>query len=216
MALLTVLFALGIIFNRNTILRVLCLIFALICATTFYFMFTTENRIVFDMFDIAFIILALTTLTAAVGVVLLRNIVHSALCLILTFLCVAGFYFQLNAEFVALIQIMVYAGAISILIIFAVMLVMDRDPSRTSLPAVGTNKSLVAGYGIFLTVACLGLAGLQTEWPEAPAPPGDSMRALAHLYLGDYIIVFLGAAVLLLVAVVGAITLAKGKGADDK
>ena len=164
--------------------------------------------------DWVFVVLAGIMILSALGVVLLRNIIHSALCLIITFLCVAGYYFQLNAEFVALVQIMVYAGAISILIIFAVMLVMDRAPSRTSMPVQNTKKSLISAYGIMLTMAAFGVAGATTKWPHAEVQTNDAVRNLARLYMGDYVIAFEVAAVLLLVAVIGAIILAKG--AKDK
>jgi NADH-quinone oxidoreductase subunit J len=168
-------------------------------------------------YDWAFVLISGVVVLAALGVVLLRNIIHSALCLIVTFLGVAAVYFQLRAEFVALVQIMVYAGAISILIIFAVMLVMDRAPGRTSLPVAHTRRSLLAGYGILLSCLALGLSGLLTQWPLKDegavltgAGGGDFARDLAGLFMGDYVIAFEIAAVLLLVAVVGAIILAKG------
>jgi NADH-quinone oxidoreductase subunit J len=162
-------------------------------------------------YDWAFVVIAGVIILAALGVVLLRNIIHSALCLVVTFLGVAAVYFQLQAEFVALVQIMVYAGAVSILIIFAVMLIMDRAPSRTSLPVGNTRKSLFTAYGLLLTCLALGLSGLLTHWPlKTDMAPVDHTRELAGLFMGDYVIAFEAAAILLLAAVVGAIILAKG------
>jgi NADH-quinone oxidoreductase subunit J len=172
-------------------------------------------------YDWAFVVISGIIILAALGVVLLRNIIHSALCLVVTFLGVAAVYFQLGAEFVALVQIMVYAGAVSILIIFAVMLVMDRAPGRTNLPVKHSKRTLFSAYAILLTCLGLGLSGMLTHWPQensaaevllpaAVDAPGGATRALAHLFMGDYVIAFEIAAVLLLVAVVGAIILAKG------
>ncbi|MGI6430531.1 MAG: NADH-quinone oxidoreductase subunit J [Syntrophomonadaceae bacterium] len=86
-----------------------------------------------NMNDLVFMILGLITLLGALGVVAFKNIVHAALALVVSFLGVAGLYFQLQAEFLGLVQVMVYAGAISVLVIFAIMLVMDRDPETTNL-----------------------------------------------------------------------------------
>lgn len=161
--------------------------------------------------DLAFFFLAGLTLLAALGVVLSRHIVHSALFLVLTFIGVAGLFFNLGAFFLALVQILVYAGAISVLIIFAIMLVMKGDPARTNPfnPSLGTHL-----WGVYLggsLTAALAAAVWFSKLPVAKAPVnGDSIGLLAELMLGKYVVAFETAAVLLLLAIVGAIILARG------
>lgn len=165
--------------------------------------------------DISFALIAGITIAAALGVVTFKNIVHSALFLVLTFLGVAGIYFHLNAGFVGVVQILVYAGAISVLIIFSIMLVMDKDVKKTNLPNPSLGSTLAGGYIILLLTITLGAAVWFSTFPvSAQLPPKDEVGLLASLMLGKYVVPFEVAAVLLLVAVVGAIILAKG--AEDK
>jgi len=162
--------------------------------------------------DAVFLITAFITIFAALGVVTFPNIIHSALSLVLTFLGVAALYFQLNAGFLGLVQIMVYAGAISVLVIFAVMLVMESDIDKTNL---FNNKNLIAGLLItVLTTGTIGLSIVGSHWRVVYDNAEESVGRLAELLMGDYVIGFEIAAILLLVAVVGAIILAKG--ADSK
>jgi len=165
--------------------------------------------------DLVFVAMALVIVVAATGVVMLKNIVHSALSLILAFVGVAGIYFQLSAGFIGLVQIMVYAGAISVLIIFAIMLVMDKSVEKTNLFSPNIIR-LLAGMGLtFLLFVTLGVAIWFTKFPVVSAEgPVDAVGMLANLFMGDYVIAFETAAILLLVAVIGAIILAKG--AEDK
>ncbi|MGI5911589.1 MAG: NADH-quinone oxidoreductase subunit J [Syntrophomonadaceae bacterium] len=164
--------------------------------------------------DVVFIVIALITIVAALGVVGLKNIVHSALSLVLSFLGVAAIYFQLEAGFLGLVQILVYAGAISVLVIFAIMLVMDKDPNETN-PSHHRQK-YYGGFIAFLVTLGLGTAIYNTIWPVSlTSLPEDGVGELAQLLMGDYVVAFEVAAILLLVAVVGAIILAKGAGQND-
>jgi NADH-quinone oxidoreductase subunit J len=161
--------------------------------------------------DAVFIVIAGITVLAALGVVLSKNIVHSAVFLVITFLGVAGIYFQLNAGFLGLVQIMVYAGAISVLMIFAIMLVMDVEPEETNLFNQSVPTILTGGYVGFLLFAGLAGAIAFSKWPISSVPANDTgVDLLAGLMLGKYVVPFEVAAILLLVAVVGAIILAKG------
>jgi len=165
--------------------------------------------------DVVFIVIAAIMILAALGVVLARNIVHSALFLVLTFLGVAGIYFQLHAGFIGLVQIMVYAGAISILMIFAIMLVMDVEPKKTNLFNVSIPTIIAGGMvGCLLFLGLTGSIGF-SEFPISAAKSSDQgVDLLAGLLLGKYVVPFEVAAILLLVAVVGALILAKG--VEDK
>lgn len=159
--------------------------------------------------ELVFYTIAVVTLLAALGVVGFKNIVHSALALVLTFLGVAALYFQLGAGFLGLVQVLVYAGAVSVLIVFAVMLVMDREAEESNLANPRTR--LIGGFIALLLTGGLGTAIWSSKWPAVTAQPlKDSIGKLAQMLLGDYVVAFEAAALLLLLAVVGAIILVKG------
>ncbi len=162
--------------------------------------------------QLVFLALSAFTVAAALAVVLSRNIVHSALALILTFLGVAMTFFDLGAGFLGLVQILVYAGAVSVLMIFAIMLVMNPEPASTNPSTPSRSTHLLGGLMAWLLVIGLGIAIGFTGWPSTPEGPGepDAVGALANLLLGNYVVAFEAAAILLLLAVVGAIILAKG------
>jgi len=165
----------------------------------------------FSLYDAVYLAIGGVTILGALGVVLFRNIVYSALSLVLTFLGVAAIYFQLNAGFLGVIQILVYAGAISVLIIFAVMLVMDKEARRTNLPTPRVRAWFTSGTISAMMLASIIASISFTEWPKAALQGADdSLGMLAELMMGDYVIAFEAAAILLLVAVIGAIILAKG------
>lgn len=162
--------------------------------------------------QLVFLAISGFTVVAALTVVLSRNIVHSALALILTFLGVAMTFFDLDAGFLGLVQILVYAGAVSVLMIFAIMLVMNPEPASTNPFVPGRGTHFLGGLLAWLIVIGLGIAIGFTGWPTAPAEPieHDTVGGLANLLLGNYVVAFEAAAILLLLAVVGAIILAKG------
>ena len=158
---------------------------------------------------IAFWILAAVGILAALGVILMRNIFHAALCLILCFLTVAGIYVTLSADFLAVVQILIYVGAISVLIILAIML--TREVQRGSL----SNKLQLPAFIVallFLEVLVLTL--INTPWQIAgTAPVAPTTHALATILFGEggFILPVVIAALLLLSAILGAIVLAREK-----
>jgi NADH:ubiquinone oxidoreductase subunit 6 (subunit J) len=165
----------------------------------------------FSLFDAVFLAIAGVTILAALGVVLFNNIIYSALSLVLTFLGVAAVYFQLNSAFLGVIQILVYAGAISVLIIFGIMLLMNREANKTNLPTPRIKSMFVSGTITAMMFTALIAASGFTKWPRYQLQTTDnSVDMLAALMLGDYVIAFEAAAILLLVAVIGAILIAKG------
>ncbi len=159
--------------------------------------------------DIAFWILAIVGVGAALTVVLLRNVFHTALVLILCLLTVAGIYITLSADFLAAAQVLIYVGGISILIILAIML--TRDVQRGSL----SNKLRIPAFivaAIFLGVIIF--AFVNTPWQVSTAPPVEpTTSALADKLLGEggFILAVEIAAVLLLAAILGAIVLVREK-----
>lgn len=159
------------------------------------------------MEQIFFILLALLTLGAAWMVVTTRNLLRAALWLIVAFFGIAGIFILLQAEFLAVVQVLIYIGAISILIIFAIMLTRRlMDPQQ---PRFNSQWGLVGGFAALLFV---GLAAVVTRvaWPVAAAAPvADPIGRLGADFVGPYTVPFEVASVLLVVALIGAIIIAR-------
>jgi NADH-quinone oxidoreductase subunit J len=158
---------------------------------------------------IAFWILAIAAILGALGVVLLRNVFRAALSLVLCFLSVAGLYVTLSADFLAAVQVLVYVGAIAVLIILAIML--TRDVQRGS---PGNRLQLPAFIVAALFLAIAAFAIFQTSWQLAELPPpAPTTSDLAFRLLGDggFILPLEIAPVLLLAAIIGAIVLVREK-----
>jgi NADH-quinone oxidoreductase subunit J len=159
--------------------------------------------------SIAFWVLAIVGVIAALAVVLLRDVFRAALSLVLCFLTVAGIYITLSADFLAAVQILIYVGAISVLIILAIMLtreVQHGSPSnRLQIPAF-----IVA----ILFLGGVAFAMLNTPWPVSSAPPLEpTTPALAGLLFGEggFILPVEIVPILLLAAILGAIALVREK-----
>ncbi len=155
----------------------------------------------------AFIILALVTLIPAVVVVTSQNIVRSALSLIPTFLGVTGLYILLQAEFVAGIQILIYAGAITVLILFVIMLT-EGGSGRW---ARQTNEQVPLGATAAVWLAFLILVVFfRTTWPASVgSPPPYNVVAVGNAFLTDYVLIFEVTSIVLLVSLVGAMIIAR-------
>lgn len=159
---------------------------------------------------VSFGILAVMMIGTALGVVLLPNIVHSAFLLAGVFISIAGLYILLNADFVAAAQILVYVGAVNVLILFAIMLV-NKQEDYAELPGRLIRKvaTAVVCLGLF---ALLGTMVLATPWSldtTSPAVIDNTIIALGEHFFSDYLLPFELASVLLLMAMVGAIILAR-------
>lgn len=158
-------------------------------------------------YSAVFYLLSLVIIFAALGVVLKKNLVHSALLLTASFIGVGGIYIMLNADFLAAVQILVYAGAVAVMITLGVMLTR-REHMADSNPDHGHKLAALFVTGIFAIVVVS--AFLVTPWQVDVHFTPDTVGALADLMLGQYVIAFEVAAVLLLVAMIGAIIMAKG------
>lgn len=158
---------------------------------------------------IVFWVLAIVGILAALGVVLLRNIFHSALSLVLCFLAVAGIYVTLSAEFLAAAQVLIYVGAISVLIILAIML--TREVKQGS----PTNRLRIPAFIIaILLLGAVTFAIFQTSWQIAGIPPQEpTIPALASKLFGEggFILPLEIAPIILLAAILGAIVLVREK-----
>ena len=163
------------------------------------------------MSHIIFILLSAITLAGGLGVVLNRNLFRSALFLVLSFVAVAGFYILLEAEFLAMVQILVYVGAISILIIFAIMLSRRMMSSEFKAFNEQWAWALVAALALF---AILAFVLLGVGWPTVEASvPENAISDLGQALVSpdQFALVFEVASVLLLVALVGAVIIAREK-----
>lgn len=185
--------------------------------------------------DIVFWILAVMAIVGALGVVLVPNLFRAALLLIVVFVAVAGMFILLSAEFLAVVQILIYVGAIAILIIFAIMLTRDVQhgnlPNRMQIPA--------AVFAALLLTALVAVA-VDTKWEFLPADQQDRAElvqvnalttltgevlddagvspedqtevqesGLADLLISDYVLPFEAVSVLLLAALIGALVLVR-------
>ena len=156
-----------------------------------------------------FFLFAGLALLFACGVIFLRNVVHSALSLTATFICVACLYLSIGAEFMGAVQILVYGGAVAVLIVMAIMLTRRDDMSHSNPSrSLFYHVAAAAVSGLFL----LGMAAVAILSPfhSAPQSLGDAAPGLADLMLTHYTLPFEVVAVLLLIAMIGAIVLAKG------
>ncbi|MEM1076956.1 MAG: NADH-quinone oxidoreductase subunit J [Pseudomonadota bacterium] len=164
--------------------------------------------------DITFYLFALTVVTAGLFVTLARNPVHSVLWLILAFLSSAGLFVLLGAEFVAMLLIIVYVGAVAVLFLFVVMM-LDVDFAELK-AEMASYIPMAALIGIILLMQLVMVFGNWNFSPEALAQRGavapdlnevQNTAALGQLIYDDYILLFQAAGLILLVAMVGAIVL---------
>jgi NAD(P)H-quinone oxidoreductase subunit 6 len=159
---------------------------------------------------ICFSVLSLIVIIGALGVILLENIVYSAFLLGGVFMSVAGLYLLLNASFVAAAQVLVYVGAVNVLIIFAIMLVNKKEDLR---PIENIKSRKIISTSICLTLLSLLIrVDLSNTWglaePSASIGEESTIRIGEHLF-SDYLLPFEVASVLLLMAMIGAIVLAR-------
>lgn len=153
-----------------------------------------------------FAIIAGLTVGSAIAAMSLRNMVHCALSLVLTFAGLAGLYLQLNAEFVGFTQILVYVGAVSILIVFAILLTRSTEPKDE--PATVTPWAGIAvAFGAFLTMALAVFGSPVGKRLAAPAPE-VSVKTLGQKLMTDYVLPLEVMALLLTAAMLGAVIIA--------
>ena len=160
---------------------------------------------------IFFLALSVVAVAGAVGVVLSKNPVYSALSLLINFASLAVMYILLHAQFLAVVQVIVYAGAIVVLFLFVIMLIggdqkllgeRSRGRRLAAYAALVLGVVLLAGLGIVVASGVLdGTAG--------DVPGNGSVQAIGQVLFTDYVLPFELASVLLLVAMIGAVVLAR-------
>jgi len=159
--------------------------------------------------QITFWVMTVLTIGGGIGVVSSSNLFHSALYLIVSLFGVAGYYVLLSAGFLAVVQVMVYVGAIAILILFAIMFarqVMGKGEKQTN-PQWWISLPIAS----VLFLVLLGVVN-SVDWPVSGAEPTpDTVLQLGLAFLGSYLIPFEVVSILLSVALIGAIFLAREK-----
>ncbi|MBI2843507.1 MAG: NADH-quinone oxidoreductase subunit J [Armatimonadetes bacterium] len=165
--------------------------------------------------QIAFAAVAAVTLISAVFVVILPNILRAALFLVFTFLGVAGLYVLLNAEFLAAMQVLIYIGAITVLIMFGIVLTQQlmgariRQATQVRMVVIALPVVLIAFAGLAKTfIRPFASAGEHVAAAPAPVDAG-TLHQLARMLLQPYVLPFELASLILLAALVGAIVIAK-------
>jgi len=161
---------------------------------------------------VAFWLFAIITIGSAVAVAFVRNLIHAVVFLVISFMGVAGLYITLSADFIAVAQILIYAGAISVLMVFAIVLTPQGERRNSEgflrLPAL-VLAALMAATLIFVAV--------DTGWEIADRPGFDETASLiGESLLDKYVLPFEIASVLLLVAMLGAIVLVRPEGAVEE
>jgi len=169
---------------------------------------------------VAFYVIAVLLVGSSLAVVVMRNIVHAALFLVVVFGAASGIYVLLNAEFIAIVQVLIYAGAVTILILFAIMLT-QHSMGRNSNPfsgqwwLAGLICVLLAGgiiYAVSSSEMAIGSPGSSANMESAGANGGTVVRLGQLLYSPfsySYVLPFEIASVVLLVAIVGAIMIGR-------
>ena len=165
--------------------------------------------------ELAFVILSVMTLASAWAAMRLRNLVHCALCLTLTFAGLAGFYLLLGAQFIGFAQVLVYVGAVSILVVFAILLTRGSDPAAP--PTELFSKTWFTGLAVtVLAAGTLIVAILRTKaFPaERGAIPDEliektaTVKRIGHALMTQYVLPLEVIALLLTAALIGAVIIA--------
>jgi len=160
-----------------------------------------------ELFDIIFYLFATLTVLSAFFVVTSKNIVHAAFYLMFTFFGVAGLYVLLGADFIAVVQIMVYVGGIMILLLFGVMLTNNITSVEIKSGTVNVLPALI-GLGIF--AAILISVVVKTTWAvNETAIDGTTVYSLGKYLITDYVLIFELLGILLLIALIGAASMAR-------
>ncbi|MGA2482050.1 MAG: NADH-quinone oxidoreductase subunit J [Candidatus Acidiferrales bacterium] len=156
---------------------------------------------------ILFVIFAALAVAGAVSLILQRHPIHSALSLIVVMVALAGLYLLLGAEFVAAVQVIVYAGAIMVLFVFVIMLLNAGAEERTNLSRLARIAGLPLSLALTAVLAVIVTKAVQVV--GAQPLPATATRDLARLLFKDYVFPFELTSFLILIAILGAIVLAQ-------
>lgn len=151
---------------------------------------------------VAFALIAIFTLAGALAAACLRKLIHAALCLVLAFLGLAAFYFLLGAEFVGLVQVFVYVGAVAVLIVFTILLTRHEDEDVPGFNWGGALVAIAVFAGLVWTI-------LKTPALSAAAPAIEALtvKRIGEVLLTNYVWPLQCVGLLLTAALVGALVL---------
>ncbi len=150
----------------------------------------------------AFIVIAILTLAGALAAATLRKLIHAALCLVVAFIGIAAFFFLLGAEFVGLVQVFVYVGAVAVLIVFTILLTRHADENTGAFNWLGVVVALAVFGGLLWAI-------LQTPSLSAAAPPIEALtvKRIGETLMTDYIWPLQCVGLLLTAALIGGLIL---------
>jgi NADH:ubiquinone oxidoreductase subunit 6 (subunit J) len=158
--------------------------------------------------EIIFIILAVMTLGSGLAAMMLRNLVHCALCIVVTFGGLAALYLQLNAQFVGFAQVLVYIGAVAILIVFAIMLTRGgEEQSKAPLVSGSWLIGVLVALVVLVSLVFAIVHSPQSNRPLPAAPPA-STRQIGEQLMSNYVLPLETLALLLTAAMIGAVVIA--------
>ena len=168
------------------------------------------------MATLAFAVIAGIALASALGLVLKRNPIHGALFLVVNLGSVAALYLMMGAEFLAAAQVIVYAGAIMVLFVFAIMVLIPGREETAPDPRRRYRMAAVPVGAALLVELVLVFAAQRSTPPAPPPPPAGGVEAIGRLLFTDYLFPFELTSVLLLAAMVGVLVLARRRGGSAK
>ena len=150
----------------------------------------------------AFIVIAILTLAGALAAASLRKLIHAALCLVIAFVGIAAFFFLLGAEFVGLVQVFVYVGAVAVLIVFTILLTRHTEETTRGFNWVGVLIALAVLAGLIWAI-------LQTPSLSVAAPEIEALtvKRIGQALMTDYIWPLQGVGLLLTAALIGGLIL---------
>jgi NADH-quinone oxidoreductase subunit J len=150
----------------------------------------------------AFIIIAIFTLSGALAAACLRKLIHAALCLVVAFVGLAAFYFLLGAEFVGLVQIFVYVGAVAVLIVFTILLTRREDEETSGFNWGGAVVALAVFAGLVWTILKTSSVSV-----VAPAIEALTIKRIGEVLMTSYVWPLQCVGLLLTAALIGALVL---------
>jgi len=157
--------------------------------------------------SLSFAIIAVFTVAGALAAMTLRNLIHCALALVLAFLGLAAFYLQLGAQFVGFAQVLIYVGAVAILIVFAILLTRSHESlARTLLSPGWITSSLVAAAVFAILAWSIHSSGI-SQLPSRSRPE-VTVKQIGEALMSPYVFPFEVIGLLLTAALVGAVTIA--------
>ena len=154
------------------------------------------------MNSVAFLVIAIITLSGAFAAATLRKLIHAALCLVIAFVGVAAFFFLLGAEFVGLVQVFVYVGAVAVLIVFTILLTRREVNGTRGINWSGAIVALAVFGGLLWTI-------LKTKSLAIPAPQIEplTVKRIGEVLMTDYVWPLQCVGLVLTAALIGALVL---------